>query len=354
MLYGVRADRLIAVLLLLQTRGRITVAEVARELEVSSRTARRDLEALGMAGVPVYSAAGRGGGWSLVGGARTDLSGLTVDEAQALFLAAGPATGATPGVQAALRKLLAALPAPLREGAEAASSAVVVDPATWGRTPPPEPEHLGTLRKAVLDGRQVVLGYSGRTSPPSTRTVSPLGLVTKSGVWYLIAGTDAGVRTFRVGRVTAVTPSDAPVDRPEGFDLAAAWEESSAAVEARRGQARVRGLAEPGLVPLLRIRLGTRLSVFGTDPDGRVEVEAAGPSVAMLVSELAGYGARLRVVDPPSARDMLAGLAAELRALYGEPDAGGPTGQARSSAGAQLGSSSHNRKPSTGIGRAMA
>src|SRR3954471_5179380 len=168
MLGDVRADRLIAVLLLLQTRDRVTVAEVARELEVSSRTARRDLEALGVAGVPVYSSAGRGGGWSLIGGARTDLSGLTVDEARALFLAAGPSTGATPGVQAALRKLLAALPAPLREGAEAASSAVVVDPATWGRTPPPEPEHLGALRQAVLDRRQVVLGYTGRSSAQSS------------------------------------------------------------------------------------------------------------------------------------------------------------------------------------------
>ncbi|MCW2703105.1 MAG: regulatory protein DeoR, partial [Blastococcus sp.] len=115
-----RADRLIAVLLFLQTRGRVTAAEVARELEVSCRTARRDLEALGTAGVPVYSSSGRGGGWSLVGGARTDLSGLTAGEARALFMAAGPATAATPGVQAALRKLLAALPAPLRQGAEAA------------------------------------------------------------------------------------------------------------------------------------------------------------------------------------------------------------------------------------------
>jgi predicted DNA-binding transcriptional regulator YafY len=296
------------------------VAVVARELEVSSRTARRDLEALGMAGVPVYSSAGRGGGWSLVGGARTDLSGLTVDEARALFLAAGPATGLTPGVQAALRKLLAALPAPLRKGAEAAGSALVVDPATWGRTLPPEPEHLGALRRAVLDERQVVLGYTGRSSPPSSRTVSPLGLVTKSGVWYLIAGTEGGVRTFRVGRVTAVTPTGAAVVRPEGFDLAAAWEESSAAVEARRGQIRVRALAEPGLVPLLRVRLGNRLTTGGRNPDGRVEAEVVGPSVDMLVSELAGYGARLLVVDPPEAPALLAGVAAELRRLYGDAD----------------------------------
>jgi predicted DNA-binding transcriptional regulator YafY len=322
MLWSVRADRLIAVLLLLQTRGRVTAAEVARELEVSSRTARRDLEALGVAGVPVYSAAGRGGGWSLVGGARTDLSGLTIDEARALFLAAGPSTGATPGVQAALRKLLAALPAPLRKGAEAASAAVVVDAATWGRSPPPEPEHLGVLRQAVLDERQVVLGYAGRTGPPSSRTVSPLGLVTKSGVWYLIAGTEAGIRTFRVGRVTGVTPTDEAVVRPEGFDLAAAWQESSAAVEARRGQTRVRGLARPGLVPLLRVRLGTRLTVGSTDTHNQVEVEVAGPSIDMLVSELAGYGDRVLVVGAAAARSGLAEVAAQLRRAYGETDAG--------------------------------
>jgi predicted DNA-binding transcriptional regulator YafY len=316
MLSGVRADRLIAVLLLLQTRGRVTVAQVARELEVSSRTARRDLEALGMAGVPVYSSPGRGGGWSLVGGSRTDLSGLTVDEARALFLAAGPARGVTPGVQAALRKLLAALPAPLRQGAEAAGSAVVVDAAAWGRSAPPEPEHLATLRQAAVDGRQVVLGYSGRAKPPSTRLVSPLGLVTKSGVWYLVAGTEGGVRTFRVGRVTGVTPTDSAVVRPEGFDLAAAWDESAAAVEARRGHVRVRGLAEPELVSLLRIRLGTRLTVGRSAPDGRFEVEVAGPSVGMLVSELAGFGSGLLLVDPPEVRVLLAELAEELRAIY--------------------------------------
>ena len=315
-----RADRLIAVLLLLQTRGRITVGDVARELEISPRTARRDLEALGMAGVPVYSYPGRGGGWSLVGGARTDLSGLTVDEARALFLAAGPATGATPGVQAALRKLLAALPAPLRHGAEAAGSALVVDAAGWGRTPVPEPEHLGVLRQAVLDGHEVLLGYAGRAKPPSSRVVSPLGLVTKSGIWYLVAGTADGVRTFRVGRVTEVALTGRAVVRPAEFDLAAAWEASAAAVEERRGSVRVCGRAEPALVPLLRMRLGARLTVGATDPRGLVEVEVAGPSVGMLVSELAGFGSRLLLVDPPEVRTHLAELGGELRRLYGGAD----------------------------------
>lgn len=128
-----RADRLLATLLMLQSRGQVTAAEVAAELEVSERTARRDLEALGMAGVPVYSRQGRNGGWQLLGGARTDLSGLTAPEARALFLVAGPASAATPQVKAALRKLLRALPETFRDDAEAASSAVIVDHAAWGR-----------------------------------------------------------------------------------------------------------------------------------------------------------------------------------------------------------------------------
>ncbi|MGZ3145242.1 helix-turn-helix transcriptional regulator [Lentzea chajnantorensis] len=123
-----RTDRLVAVLLLLQRRGQVTAAEVARELEVSERTARRDLDALAMAGVPLYSTQGRGGGWRLVGGARTDLSGLTAGEARALFLVAGPASVATPAVKTALRKLVHALPEPFRVQAEAAASSMVVDP----------------------------------------------------------------------------------------------------------------------------------------------------------------------------------------------------------------------------------
>ena len=120
-----RTDRLVAILLLLQQRELVTAAEVARELEVSERTARRDLDALAMAGVPVYSIQGRGGGWRLVGGARTDLSGLTASEARALFLVAGPSSTATPDVKAALRKLVHALPEPFRQHAEAASTAIV-------------------------------------------------------------------------------------------------------------------------------------------------------------------------------------------------------------------------------------
>ena len=225
-------------------------------------------------------------------------------------------------MQAALRKVLAALPAPLRAGARAAGTAIVVDPATWDRTAPPAPPHLDALRRAVVEERQVVLGYGGRGKPPSTRTVSPLGLVDKSGVWYLLAGTEDGVRTFRVGRVTSCTPTEVAAVRPEGFDLAVAWEDSAATVEARRAPVAVRALAEAGLVPRLRALLGTRLHAEPAGAGDRVEIEVVGPTAAFVAAELSRFGSRVEVTDPPEAREHLATLAAELRRIYGDAGAG--------------------------------
>src|SRR4029079_19075698 len=144
-----RADRLVAILLMLQSRGQVTAAEVAQELEVSERTARRDLEALGVAGLPIYSRQGRNGGWQLLGGGKTDLSGLNAAEARALFLVAGPSSTATPELRAALRKLVRALPESFREHAEAAATALVVDPLGWGHTQPAArtPAHLDVVQQ---------------------------------------------------------------------------------------------------------------------------------------------------------------------------------------------------------------
>src|SRR5689334_5981578 len=150
---SMRADRLVATLLLMQARGRITASELAKELEVSNATARRDLEALSTAGVPVYPQPGRGGGWSLIGGARTDLSGLTSAEAQALFLIAGPAASVAPQVKSALRKLVRALPQTFRADAEAAAEAVVIDTAAWGDDTKDRPGLVHVLQQAVV--RQV-------------------------------------------------------------------------------------------------------------------------------------------------------------------------------------------------------
>jgi predicted DNA-binding transcriptional regulator YafY len=314
----VRADRLVATLLLLQARGRVTAAEVADELEVSERTARRDLEALGMAGIPVYSSQGRGGGWSLLGGARTDLSGLTAAEARALFMVAGPSSSATPDVKAALRKLVRALPEPFRADAEAAASAVVVDPTHWGRTSgPPPPPHLAELQRAVVDGVQVRLGYAGRDRPAGERTIHPLGLVVKSSVWYLLAGTDAGQRTFRVSRVTAVTRTTDAVVRPKDFDLEEAWQAVTVTVDSRRAAFKAQALVDRGMLGLLRSMFGSQLTVIGTTAGDRAEVEVGGSSARVVAGQLAGLGAGITVLAPPEVRDHLARIGAELCEQYG-------------------------------------
>ena len=313
-----RADRLVAILLMLQQRGQVTAAEVADELEISERTARRDLEALGVAGIPIYSQQGRNGGWRLAGGGRTDLSGLTASEARALFLVAGPSPMATPQVKQALRKLVRALPEPLRSGAEAAATAVVVDPMGWdGFTRPrPTPPLLDVVQKAVVDGEQVTLAYVARNREATTRVVHPLGLAAKGTTWYMIADTEAGLRTFRVDRMTSVEPTGEAVVRPDGFVLEEAWQLITDEVEQRRTPYHARALVKPEAVPICRWVLGNRVSIGPTGPDGRVEVELRGHHLHSLAGEVASIGAGLEVIEPLELRERLAELAAELVALY--------------------------------------
>jgi len=312
----VRADRLVAALLFLQARGRVTAGELADELEVSERTARRDLEALATSGVPVYSQPGRGGGWSLVGGARTDLSGLSAAEARTLFLVAGPAA-ATPTVKAALRKLLAALPETLRAQAEAAATAVVIDPTGWDHRRPDPPAQLEVLQQAVIDGVKVRIGYAGRNRPEGERTVHPLGLVAKRSVWYLIADTDAGLRTFRVSRVTSVALTDRPVVRPDGFDLEATWRAALADLDEIRLPTVVTLFTEPQNVLRLRGSLGLPVTETGRSAGDRVEVEVRGHSPWSLAAQLAGLAGAIEVVGPPDVLDRLRQIASELSVLYG-------------------------------------
>lgn len=315
-----RADRLVSILLLLQQRGQVTAPEVAAELEVSERTARRDLEALGMAGIPVYAERGRNGGWRLAGGGRTDLSGLTAAEAQALFLVAGPSSTATPEVKAALRKLVRALPEPLRDRAEAASTAVVVDPTSWDRSPGtrPAPPHLEAAQSAVVAGVQVRLGYVARDRASTSRIVHPLGLAAKGSAWYLIADTEAGLRTFRVDRISSLDLTGEPVVRPAGFDLADAWRLIADEVERRRTPILARASVEPGVVRTLRFVLGRRLGIGPTGDDGRVEVELRGQSIASLAGEIAGLGASVEVLAPPELRGALAMIGRQLTATYAD------------------------------------
>lgn len=323
-----RADRLIAALLVLQTRDRMTAAELADELEVSVATARRDLEALAAAGVPVYPQPGRNGGWSLLGGARTDLSGLSEPEAQALFLLAGPAASASPSSEAtaALRKLLGALPPTFRADAEAAAGATMVDPARWGEAAADRPPIVELLQAAVVRQRKVRLRYAGRDRAPSVRLVDPWGLVDKDDTWYLIAGTARGQRTFRVDRILAADPTDEPAERPDDFALDEAWDEIVGEVEARRSRTWATVRIEHRYVGVLRDHFGRHCRVVGDDgkdaKDGgkgrtrTARVAVGAPTPLDLARTLAGWGALVEVLDPPAVQAELARIGTELVDRY--------------------------------------
>lgn len=311
-----RADRLVATLLLMQTRGRVTAAELAGELEISVATARRDLEALSSTGVPVYPQPGRGGGWSLVGGARTDLSGLTASEAQALFLLAGPAAGVSPEVRSALRKLVRALPGPFRADAEAAAGAVVIDPARWGEAEKPRPLLVDALQGAVVRRRKVRLGYARRGQDPTSRLVDPWGVVDKDDVWYLLAGTDRGQRTFRVDRITELEVTDQAAQRPDDFELADAWQRVVDQMEQRRSLMSATVLIPERLLPVLRDHFGRHCEHEETLADGRARVRIAAHTPLSIAEQVAGWGATVEVLEPASVRAELARLGAELMARY--------------------------------------
>lgn len=259
---------------------------------------------------------GRGGGWSLVGGARTDLSGLNAAEVQALFLLAGPGAAVMPEAKSALRKLVRALPETFRSDAEAAAAAMVIDPSSWGDRRAGPSERAGELERAVVRRQKVRLTYSGRGKEASTRVVDPWGLVDKDGTWYLIAGTDAGERTFRLDRIHALELLDEPAERPAGFDLATAWSGVVDEVEQRRSGVAATVLIDPKLVRVLRSHFGRHCREVGSSDDGRTRVEVAAPSPLMVAQPLAGWGAGLEVEGPVEVQAELARLGQELVDRY--------------------------------------
>lgn len=330
----VRADRLIAIVLTLQARGRCTAGELASHLETSERTIRRDLESLCVAGVPLYSERGRGGGWRLLGGHRIDLTGLTAAEAQALFTATGPGSAAAlgPGVAAGLaaarRKVLAALPAPLRAQVEAAGLALLVDSSPWGRsssgtadTPAGGDPHLEALREAVLAGAQVVLCYEPPGRPAEDRRVHPHGLVCKRGVWYLVATTPAGLRTYRLSRIRSVAVTEDPVEQPPGFDLAATWAEVGQRMSARVPVDLVVEVAvEAGWLARLQAMVGAWWPVeeTGMAEDGRATATIRFASVAVAAAELVRLSDHAEVLSPDEVRAEMAAMGRRLVLRYGE------------------------------------
>jgi predicted DNA-binding transcriptional regulator YafY len=313
---------LLSLVLLLRRRGRMTAGELARELEVSVRTVLRDVEALSTAGVPVYAERGRDGGFALLPGFTTDLTGLTHDEALALLTAQSRVTpdalGLGPAFAAAVRKVVAAMPESARRTATDAADRVLVRQQWRGSTAPEV--HLAVVRRAVFAGRRLRLRYQARGGPGGAeparwRTVDPVGLVEAGGHWYLLATRDGADRTYRLSRVEDVEELDEPARRAPGTDLERVWTQRRAAFLAAR----------PTTTATVRIRVDRRAALASTAL-GIVAEEAEG-SDTLRVEVLFGdglhaeralwsLGSDVEVLAPEPLRAAMAARAAAVAALY--------------------------------------
>jgi predicted DNA-binding transcriptional regulator YafY len=319
---GVRADRLLSLVLLLRRRGRMTAGELARELEVSVRTVLRDVEALSTAGVPVYAERGRDGGFALLPGFTTDLTGLTHDEALALLTAQSRATpdalGLGPAFAAAVRKVVAAMPESARRTATDAADRVLVRQ-QWRGSAAPE-THLAVVRQAVFAGRRLRLRYRARGGPDGAeparwRTVDPVGLVEAGGRWYLLATRDGADRTYRLSRVEDVEELDEPAHREPGTDLEKVWTQRRAAFLAAR----------PTTTAAVRVRAdrraalaSTALGIVAEQPEGSdtLRVDVLFGDALHAERALWSLGPDVEALGPEPLRAALAARAAAVAALY--------------------------------------
>jgi predicted DNA-binding transcriptional regulator YafY len=317
-----RASRLDALLLLLQTRGRATASELAETLEVSVRTIYRDLEALSAAGVPVYAEPGRNGGCQLIDGYRTRLTGLTAKEAEALFMSGVPGPVGELGLGtvlgAAQLKVLAALPKDLADRATVTRQRFHLDAPNWFKSGRNEP-HLAAIAAAVWEDHCIVIRYRHPGSSESVeRNLEPFGLVLKAGVWYLVARRDGELRTYRVSRVDAVEAVDAPFERPADFDLARYWGDTVAQFESNPPEVEVVVLASPsGFAALERMAHSHGRELRAHEPVAeRTRCVFAFESFDDAYGDLMWLGADVEVLEPEALRTRIAEMATALHELY--------------------------------------
>jgi predicted DNA-binding transcriptional regulator YafY len=308
-------------LLLLQARGQVTASELADRLEVSPRTVYRDAEALAAAGVPIYTEQGRGGGIRLLPGYRTDVTGLTRDEAKALFVLTTGTAHADLGLGTELRsaivKVLRAVPAPFRPEVTAASQKILVDTAGWMRAAEPA-KQLGVLQCAVFKGRRLRLSYRGSEGRSAReRLVDPYGLVCKAGVWYLVADADGEPRLYRVSRVASASVGEEAARLRDGVELADLWEELRRRIDDRplplAVTARVRRTALAMFGRVCATHLAGDIS-SDDDPDWMVvPMRFAAVQAARI---MIGFGADVEVLSPPEVRADFATIASAVAAQY--------------------------------------
>ena len=324
-----RADRLIALLMILQARGRVTAQALAEELEVSERTIYRDLDALGTAGVPVFAERGPGGGCSLLESYRTTLTGLTEPEARALFMLHVPqplaALGVNRDLQNALRKLSAALPETRREAAATSRQRIHLDSTWWFQSAEPSLV-LQTLYQAVWHDHRVrlTLHVGPPVDGPVTCEVAPYGLVAKASLWHLVCDRDGHLRVYATSEMLAAQELPAAFDRPDDFDLARFWTAWCADVERGRPSFTTQVRVAPDLWPKLTWYLGRDAAVpvapcGDPGPGEWPRVQMTFGSFEEARARLLGLGGAVEVVEPLALRLSLADFAEQAAAVYACP-----------------------------------
>ncbi|HLX34552.1 MAG TPA: YafY family protein [Candidatus Limnocylindrales bacterium] len=321
-----RASRLVNRLLLLQARGGLTAEELARELEVSVRTVHRDVDALSAAGIPIYGERGPAGGIRLVEGYRTRLTGMTAEEAEALFLSGLPGPAAELGlgtaVAAAQLKVTAAMPPELRPRASRLVERFHLDAGAWFHGNEPVP-HLATVSEAVWGARRLEIAYR-RGEDVVTRTLEPLGIVLKAGIWYLVARADEQVRTYRVSRIREARALESTFERPAGFDLAAFWSESSTAYEREVPRIDVVVRVHPEGIDRLYDAVGARVvreaeRLGPPDEEGRETLRITVEWPAEAVGRFVAAAPDVEVLEPARLRDEMLTAATAAIAAYSRP-----------------------------------
>lgn len=304
-----KANRLLSELMLLQARGRISTRELAERMEVSQRTAHRDMEALCAAGVPLIAWRGSQGGWELEAGWRTQVPGFNEEELNA-FLMTQPASLGEPNLTAAaeraLNKILATLPRPLQTQVATLRARIYMDPTGWGPWAE-DAAALPAVQEAVARDQKLTFDYQTRDSRKGVRTVDPLGVVCKQNTWYLVARRDTGIRTYRISRISNAVALAEKFQRPAGFDVQAYWKKSEAELASRRGTFRtVLALSSGAAVEFQKWR---RLDPASTRP-GKTKIPAGWAVYIAHFDDqghalfcVLGLGTQVVVVEPQTLRE---------------------------------------------------
>lgn len=317
-----RADRLLSLMMLLQSRKHMTAEALAGELEVSKRTIYRDIDALSVAGVPVYANGGPGGGYALLDSYRTTLTGLNTNEIQALFMLTIPSPildlGVSQHIKAAILKLTTSFTNDHKEDANRLRQRLHLDAASWFQTDEPVPL-LKTIQAAAWQDSQLLISYR-RHGTLNERTISPYGLVAKASIWYLVAATDQGMRVYRVSRIEAAQITQTQFTRPLAFNLAEFWMDWVTSYKASLPSYPVTLRIGPDLAQVLPYMLGNHVRALieqaQPDSDGWRIINYTFERIEEAQTYVLGMGTSVDVITPEELRVNVLKIAADVVAHY--------------------------------------